>query len=85
MRHGKSIENLYSPYRENQEETMDIWYERYLNDKNRYLNLNGYTYSKIVEKSEFQANPGFSLLIIFEPLENVQIGDTLMDEKGREL
>jgi len=63
---------------------MDICYERYLNDKSRYLDLNGYTYSKIIERSEFHVYPGFSLLIIYEPLENVQIGDILMDEKGRE-
>ena len=84
MKHGESIENLYSPYRKNQEETMEVWYERYLKDESRYLNLREYKYSKIVERSEFHVNLGFSLLVIFEPLEKIEIGDILMDEEGRE-
>lgn len=83
MKHRKSIKNLYSPYRKNKEETMEVWYERYLSDESRYLNLNGYIYSKIIERSEFHVYPGFSLLVIFEPLENIEIGDTLIDEEGR--
>ena len=84
MKHRKSTKNLYSPYRKNKEETMEVWYERYLSDESRYLNLNGHIYSKIIERNEFHANPGFSLLVVFEPLENIEIGNTVIDEEGRE-
>lgn len=73
MKHRKSIKNLYSPYRKNKEESMEVWYERYLSDESRYLNLNGHIYSKIIERNEFHENPGFSLLVVFEPLENIEI------------
>lgn len=73
MKHRKSTKNLYSPYRKNKEESIEVWYERYLSDESRYLNLNGHIYSKIIERNEFHANPGFSLLVVFEPLENIEI------------
>lgn len=76
--------NLYSPYQKAENDTMDDWYIEYLNDTARIICIDGKVFSKIIHRCEFYLKPGFCLLVVFEPQEQIFLGDVLIDEEGNE-
>ena len=84
MKEKKVFGKFYSPYQKNESETMDDWYEEYLKDEKRIMELNGRMFCKIIHRSEFYSKSGCCLLVVFEPSETVCIGDILVDEEGHE-
>lgn len=81
----KSIfNNFYSPYQMSEADTMDDWYKAYIEDEERFITEEGYTFSKIIHRCEFCIKPGYCMLVIFEPQEVIRIGDILVDEVGHE-
>ena len=76
--------NFYSPYRMGESDTMDDWYKAYLEDEERIIVNEGYTFSKIIHRCEFHIKPGYCMLVAFEPQEMLRIGDILIDEAGHE-
>ena len=63
---------------------MNIWFEAYKNDVENNIEIKGKVYSKIISKWECYIFEDFTLLVSFEPQGNLRIGDTLIDEIGRE-
>lgn len=76
--------NLYSPYQKAENDTMDDWYIEYLNDTARIICIDGKVFSKIIHRCEFYLKPGFCLLVVFEPQEQIFLGDVLIDEEGNQ-
>ncbi len=80
----KIFDDFYSPYQESDSETMDDWYKAYLEDEERFITKDEYTFSKIIHRCKFSIKPGYRLLVVFEPQEVIRIGDVLIDEVGHE-
>ena len=82
--------NLYSPYQKAENDTMDDWYIEYLNDTARIICIDGKVFSKIIHRCEFYLKPGFCLLVVFEPQEQIFLGDVFQlldrgDDEVREI
>ena len=84
MKEKKVLGKFYSPYQKNETETMDDWYESYLKDEKRVMELDDWVFCKIIHRSEFYLKSGCCLLVVFEPSETVCVGDILVDEEGHE-
>ncbi len=80
----RSLGEFKSPYSVNTDDTMAEWFEAYKADPDKFLVLEDRKYSKIIHSCEFYAYEGPHLLVAFEPLEALRIGDVLLDEEGRE-
>lgn len=84
MKKKELFKNFYSPYTEDDMETMDDWYERYLEDENRKILVNNKYFSKIIYRCEFHIKKDFCLLVAIEPQDKLYKGDVLIDECGNE-
>lgn len=79
----KTLGNFYSPYLKDGED-MNVWFEAYKNDAEKLIEIDGKVYTKIIHRCEFYIYEDFTLLIAFEPQENLCVGDVLVDELGHE-
>jgi len=79
-----TLGNFYSPYDNDKEDTMTDWYEAYQSDPDKFLVINGRSYSKIIHRCEFYIYDTPTLLVSFESAEGLCVGDVLIDEHGRE-
>ena len=79
-----SLGEFQSPYAAETQDTVAHWLEAYKADADKFLVLDDRKYSKIIHHCEFFALEGAHLLVAFEPLEELRIGDCLLDETGRE-
>lgn len=84
MKKKETFKNAYSPYMENDMETMDDWYERYLEDENRKVVINNKCFSRIMHRCEFHVKKEFCFLVAIEPQVKLFKGDVLVDECGNE-
>ncbi len=80
----RTIGNMYTPYKKNDEDTMDDYYKEYLQDNERYIDIGGERYSKIIYRAEFYHKEGYWFLVTYETLEPIREGDVLIDESGNE-
>ena len=83
MKKKKTLGNFYSPYLKDGE-NMTVWFEVYKNDTEKLIEIDGKVYTKIIHRCEFYIYKDFTLLIAFEPQENLCVGDVLVDELGHE-
>lgn len=79
----KTLGNFYSPYLNNGKD-MSEWFEAYKNDTEKLIEIDGKVYARIIHRCEFYIYEDFTLLVAFEPQENLRIGDVLIDELGHE-
>ena len=79
----KILGNFYLPY-SNDVNGMSEWFESYNNDPGKSIEIDGKIYVKIIHRCEFYIYEDFTLLVAFEPQENLRIGDILVDELGHE-
>ncbi len=79
----KTLGNFYSPYSDGGKD-MSEWFESYNNDPEKSIEIDGKIYVKIIHRCEIYIYEDFTLLIAFEPQENLRIGDILVDELGHE-
>lgn len=54
----KVVGNLYSPYQQNANDTMDDWYIEYQKDEERTKCIEGKVFSRIIHRCEFHLKPG---------------------------
>ena len=79
-----TLGNAWSPYSNGAESTMTDLYESYQADPDKYLEMDGKIYVKIIHRCELYAYDMPAFLVSFEAKEELSIGDTLVDERGRE-
>ncbi len=79
-----TLGNFYSPYDSGKEDTMTDWYEAYQYDPDKFLEINGKNYSKIIHRCELYFYDIPTLLVSFKSTDALQIGDVLIDEQDRE-
>ena len=79
----KSFGNFYSPYSNNGSE-MSAWFNSYISDPDRFIEIDNQIFSKIIFKCEFYIYDDCTLLVLFEPREELKIEDVLVDEFGNE-
>ena len=78
-----SFGNFYSPYASDTRSTMVEFYEAYKEDPEKYLQVDGKTFYKIICRAEFYHYQEPTLFVAVESSEPLHIGDTLVDEEGR--
>ncbi len=81
---SKTIGNFYSPYENNQNDTMTEFYARYIDDIDKYVFIDGKKFCKIIYRCDCYLNDKFTHIVTFENLENLSQNDVLVDEQGRE-
>lgn len=79
-----TLGNFYSPYYNCNEDTITDWYEAYQSDPDKFLEIKGRNYSKIIYRYEFYVYDIPTLLVGIESAEELRIGDILIDEQSRE-
>ena len=79
----RTIGNFYSPYQACGDD-MKAWFDAYKNDLEKIIEIDGKVYSKIIHRCEFYIYDDFTMLVDFEPREELRIGDMLVDENGQE-
>ena len=73
-----------SPYAVTTEDTMTDWYDAYQSDLEKHWVSKGKTYSKIIYSCEFYAYDTPTLLVSFEPVDELRVGDVLIEEHDHE-
>lgn len=79
----RTIGNFYSPYQE-YDDDMKAWFDAYKNDSEKIIEIDGKVYSKIIHRCEIYIYYDFTILVAFEPRDELRIGDMLVDENGQE-
>lgn len=76
--------NFYSPYMTEDKIDIDSWYEDYKKDPNKTLIIDSYIYNKIIYRCEFYHKEPYSLIVLIDSVEGLQINDVLIDENNHE-
>ncbi|MBQ9913517.1 MAG: hypothetical protein IJO73_04745 [Clostridia bacterium] len=79
-----TFRNIRSPYRiEGSDDSINDYYQRYLQDEEAIIEIDGLTYYKIIELCEFRIREARALVLLDYSM-NLKTGDLLVDEKGNE-
>lgn len=78
--------HFYSPYMNEENQTVDEWYNAFLKDEDKFRVINGVKYYKIIFHCRYYPRyiEDFSLYILVDHDEPLQINDILVDERGNE-
>lgn len=77
-----TFRNIRSPYRiEGSDDSINDYYQRYLQDEEALIEIDGLTYYKVIDLCEFSLKEA-TALVILDCKMNLTVGDVLTDEKG---
>lgn len=74
---------IRSPYKiESSEHSINDLYQKYLQDKEATIEINGLTYYRIIDLYEFRIRNASTIAVLDNKM-NLKIGDVLTDENGQ--
>lgn len=77
-----TFRNIRSPYKiEGLSDSTNDFYQRYLQDEETIIELDGLTYYKVIDLCEFRIKEATALVTLDFRME-LRVGDVLVDEKG---
>ena len=82
--HEVQLSDVRSPYKQAEDEDMDIWFERYCLDPDKTKEIDGEVFSKIICVSSLCIRAERMLSVVFVPAAELKIDDVLIDENGLE-
>ena len=81
---GIDFHVLSAPYSLDEDDSPQIQYERYMEDPDRHIEIDGIEYYKIISTYTMRLRGQQLIIAVVENSMNGRIGDILADEDGRE-
>ena len=79
-----TIRNITSPYMTEDKQTMAEWFEEYKKDDAKFVVIDDFKFSKIIDRCELLIHGENIFMVSIEPQEILKLNDTLIDEEERE-